>query len=361
MNRIWTLSLALMATTPGWAAESSWKTFKKPSKAELKKALKPLQYKVTQEEGTEPPFKNEFFDNHEDGLYVDIVSGEPLFSSKDKFDSGTGWPSFTQPIDKNMIVEKSDNTLFMKRTEVRSKLGDSHLGHVFPDGPKPTGLRYCINSASLKFIPVKNLAKEGYGDFLNLFTSSAGKAGAVVPTEAKITLAGGCFWCMEPPFEKLAGVKSVVSGYAGGHKKNPTYQEVSAGTTGHKEVVQITYDPNQISLKQILRVYWRQIDPTDAGGSFVDRGESYKSAIFYGSEEEKKIVEESLSELKKTGKFQKPIVTEIVPFKEFYPAEDYHQDYYKKSELKYKYYRYRSGRDQFLDKVWGADRKNFKP
>ena len=149
--------------------ESADKKFIKPSKEELKKKLTPLQFEVTQEEGTERAFHNEYWDNKREGIYVDIVSGEPLFSSLDKYDSGTGWPSFSKPLEPGNIVEKQDRRLFMKRTEVRSKLGDSHLGHVFPDGPAPTGLRYCMNSAALRFIPAEDLEKEGYGQYRNLF------------------------------------------------------------------------------------------------------------------------------------------------------------------------------------------------
>ena len=160
------LTLALIS-----AHAYAWNTskFKMPSKEELKKKLTPLQYSVMRDEGTERPFKNEYHDNHEDGLYVDRISGEPLFSSVDKFDSGTGWPSFTKPIDAQHITTKSDSKLFANRTEVRSRLSDSHLGHVFDDGPKPLGKRFCMNSASLRFIPVKDLEKEGYGEFKSLF------------------------------------------------------------------------------------------------------------------------------------------------------------------------------------------------
>ena len=155
------------AKTKGWPVE-----FKKPSAQELKQKLSPVQYRVTQEEGTEQAFRNEYWDNHEPGIYVDVVSGEPLFSSLDKYDSGTGWPSFTRPIDPNGVTTRTDRALLFTRTEVRSRLAASHLGHVFEDGPPPTGLRYCINSAALRFIPVERMAEEGYGELLRRFEAS---------------------------------------------------------------------------------------------------------------------------------------------------------------------------------------------
>jgi methionine-R-sulfoxide reductase len=151
--------------------------FEKPSDEELKRRLTPLQYKVTQHEGTEPPFRNEYWDNHEPGIYVDVVTGEPLFSSLDKFDSGTGWPSFTKPLVPENVCTRTDRSLFMTRTEVRSAHGDSHLGHVFDDGPGPAGLRYCMNSASLRFIPADRLTEEGYGEYARLFESKEEPAG----------------------------------------------------------------------------------------------------------------------------------------------------------------------------------------
>jgi peptide methionine sulfoxide reductase msrA/msrB len=170
-------------------------------------------------------------------------------------------------------------------------------------------------------------------------------------------LAGGCFWCMEPPFEKLDGVLSVVSGYTGGHKENPTYREVCEGKTGHAEAIEITYDPNIISYDQLLDVFWMNIDPTDARGQFVDRGSQYRTGIFYLNEEQKRQAEDSRKRLAESGRFDRPIVTEITEATAFYPAEDYHQDYYRENTVRYNVYRYNSGRDRYLKNVWGEDQE----
>lgn len=172
--------------------------------------------------------------------------------------------------------------------------------------------------------------------------------------EARAIFAGGCFWCMEPPFEKLAGVLSVTSGYTGGSVPNPGYKQVSAGGTGHAEAVEVVYDPARIGYAELLEVFWRNIDPTDAGGQFVDRGDQYRSAIFYLDDEQRRLAETSKAALARSGRFAGPIVTVIVPASIFYPAEAYHQDYYKKNPLRYKFYRSGSGRDQFLEKTWGT-------
>lgn len=190
-----------------------------------------------------------------------------------------------------------------------------------------------------------------------------GKATAkTVPTERRQTaiFAGGCFWCMEPPFEKLDGVIEVESGYTGGETENPTYEEVSYEDTGHVEAVRVTYDSSKVTYEDLLQVFWRNVDPTDNGGQFVDRGESYLSAIFVANEAQREAAERSKAELTASERFDKPIITPIRDAEEFYLAEDYHQDYYLKNPIRYKYYRYRSGRDQFLDAAWGKDRK-YKP
>src|SRR5262245_27735729 len=178
---------------------------------------------------------------------------------------------------------------------------------------------------------------------------------ASVAHAALATFAGGCFWCVQPPFEKLPGVSSVVAGYAGGTKPNPTYEEVSSGTTGYVEAVQVTYDPAQVTYQQLLDVFWRQIDPTDALGQFADQGPQYRTVIFVHDDAQRAAAEASKTELEKSGRFDKTLVTSVEPFTTFYAAEEYHQDFYKKNPVRYHAYRYGSGRDQFLEKVWGKD------
>jgi len=170
-------------------------------------------------------------------------------------------------------------------------------------------------------------------------------------TTATAIFAGGCFWCMEPPYDELTGVVATTSGYTGGQKLNPTYQEVSAGGTGHFEAVQIAYDPTKVSYEKLLEVFWRNVDPLDGGGQFCDRGDSYKTAIFYQNEEQKRLAERSKTEIEQ--RLGKKVATPILPAATFYAAEDYHQDYYMKNPLRYKYYRYSCGRDQRLEKLWG--------
>lgn len=174
----------------------------------------------------------------------------------------------------------------------------------------------------------------------------------------KTTFAGGCFWCMEPPFVNLEGVLDVTAGYTGGRVENPTYQQVSSGTTGHYEAVQITYNPAKISYQELLEVYWCHIDPTDSEGQFADRGSQYRTAIFYHNQEQKETAEKSKSKLEKSGKFNDPIVTAILPFKKFYPAEEYHQDYYQKNPSRYQAYKTGSGREDFLEETWKKDEKS---
>ncbi|MFZ5865609.1 MAG: peptide-methionine (R)-S-oxide reductase MsrB [Thermodesulfobacteriota bacterium] len=199
---------------------------------------------------------------------------------------------------------------------------------------------------------------------MKLLLASLGVLAVVAVVESaqarseKATFAGGCFWCMESAFEELDGVVDVVSGYEGGNGQNPTYEDYAK--KGHIEVIEVTYDPSKISYERLLEVFWKQIDPTDASGQFVDRGAQYRSAIFYHNDEQKRLAEKSKEELGKSGRYTKPVVTEILAAGPFFKAEDYHQDYYKKNAIRYKFYRYNSGRDQYLEKVWGKD-KDEKP
>jgi len=273
---------------------------------EWKDQLTAEQYYVLRQEGTEKPFSGKLLLNNEKGIYKCAGCGNELFSDNMKFDSHCGWPSFDKEIKGGKIVTKVDNSSGMKRTEIECAKCGGHLGHLFDDGPTKTGLRYCVNSVSLDFVSEKDLNARD-----------------------TITLGGGCFWCIEGVFELLKGVKEVKSGYAGGTVKNPSYKAVCSGTTGHAEVVQVIFNPNEIKLEELLQVFFTVHNPTTLNRQGADVGTQYRSVLFYHSEKQKEMADKVINTLTQEKVFEVPIVTKIQPIQNFYEAEDYHQDYYE--------------------------------
>ena len=281
--------------------------------AEWKKILTPEQFRVMRLKGTEQAFTQTcpIPPNGESGIYQCAGCGTDLFKYNSKFESGTGWPSFWEPVSELNVRLIPDNSFGMHRIEVACARCDVHLGHVFDDGPPPTGKRYCINTIALKLMVAQ-------------------------ATTEKATCAAGCFWGVEAAFRQLMGkgVISVKSGYTGGHLKNPTYEDVCSGKTGHAESVEITYDTAKISYSQLLDIFWSMHDPTTVNRQGPDVGSQYRSVIFFHTPTQQKLALTSKEKLANSKRFKERIVTEIVKAGEFYPAEEYHQDYYKKHGLK---------------------------
>ncbi|MEO0631352.1 MAG: bifunctional methionine sulfoxide reductase B/A protein [Planctomycetota bacterium] len=279
---------------------------------ELAKDLTDEERRVLLNDGTEPAFCGTLLDNKMEGVYACKLCGLQLFESKTKFDSGTGWPSFDRPVDIQHITYKEDRSYGMFRTEIECSRCSGHLGHVFSDGPTDTGRRYCLNSASLDF-----------------FEQGAELPMRSQPVQTETAyLAGGCFWGVEHYFQKQAGVIDVVSGYQGGHVENPTYRAVCTGETGHAESVRITYDPSQITFRELLEVFFVVHDPRQLNRQGPDIGTQYRSAIFAVDESQKATAEAFIKEAASDPKFKgRPIVTEVNDYATFYEAEDYHQDY----------------------------------
>ncbi|MBN1462057.1 MAG: bifunctional methionine sulfoxide reductase B/A protein [Paludibacteraceae bacterium] len=273
---------------------------------EWKKELTPEQYYILREKGTESPYTGKLLLIKDKGVYHCSACGNELFSSDAKFDSHCGWPSFDKEIKAGTIKTAVDNSLGMSRTEIMCARCGGHLGHVFNDGPTETGIRYCVNSISLEFVPEADT--KNYTD--------------------SITLGGGCFWCIEAIYQRLEGVIAVSSGYSGGHTENPKYNEVCEGNTGHAEVVQVVFDTRKISLEEILHVFFTSHDPTTLNRQGNDVGTQYRSVIFYSNSAQQTIAEKMIAAFNNEKVFKHPIVTEIAPLKTFYKAENYHQNYY---------------------------------